>query len=67
MAFLQRLGAGLAYWREASEAGAVLSSVFSSPTFLGVMAVSVLLSLVAFRLLHGLIDSERSARYVRSI
>jgi len=67
MAFLQRLGAGLAYWRDISEAGAVLSSVFSSATFLGVMAVSVLLSLVAFRLLQGLIDSERSARYVRSI
>jgi len=66
MAFVQRLGAGLAYWRDISEAGAVLSSVFSTPTFLGVMAASVLLSLVAFRLLQGLIDSERSARYVRS-
>lgn len=67
MAFLQRLGAGLAYWRDLSEAGAVLSSVFSSPTFLSVMAVGVLLSLVAFRLLQGLIDSERSARYVHSV
>jgi hypothetical protein len=67
VAFFQRLGSGLAYWRDVSEAGAVLSSVFSSPIFLGVMAVSVILSLVAFRLLQGLIDSERSARYVHSI
>lgn len=67
VAFFQRLGAGLAYWRDVSEAGAVLSSVFSSPTFLGVMALSMLLSLVAFRFLQSLIDSERSARYVRSI
>jgi flagellar biosynthesis protein FliQ len=67
VAFFQRLGAGLAYWRDLAEAGAVVASVFSSPTFLGAMAVGVLVSLIAFRLLQGVIDSERSARYVRSI
>lgn len=67
LAFFQRLGAGLAYWRDLTEAGAVVASVFSSPTFLSAMAIGVLVSLVAFRLLQGLIDSERSARYVRSI
>lgn len=66
VALIERLGAGLSYWRDLSEAGAVLASVFSSPTFLGAMAVSVFLSLVAFRLLHGLIGSERSSRYVHS-
>ena len=67
VAFFQSLGAGLAYWRDLTEAGAVVASVFSSATFLSAMALGVLVSLVAFRLLQGLIDSERSARYVRSI
>jgi hypothetical protein len=65
VAFFQRLGTGLAYWRDLTEAGAVVASVFSSPTFLGAVAVGVLVSLIAFRLLQGVIDSERSARYVR--
>ncbi len=67
LGFFERLGAGLAYWQTLSEAGGVLASVFSSTTFLSAMGAGVLLSLIAFRLLQGLLDSERSAQYVHSV
>lgn len=64
---LQRLGAGLAYWRAMSQVGGVFSSLVTTPPLFTALVTGILLSIGAFRLLHGLMVSERSIRYVGSV
>lgn len=64
--FIERLSFGLVFWRILSDVGAVLASAVSSPAFMAAAALSIVLSVSAFRLLHGLVVSERSSYYVGS-
>ncbi len=59
-----QLGSGLVVWRIFSTAGTILSSTLSSPIYLMALFSAVLLSFGAFRLLHEIVFSERSSRYV---
>jgi hypothetical protein len=62
-----QLGLGLVIWRIFSAAGAILSSTLSSPMYLVALFSAVLLSFGAFRVLHEVMVSERSSRYVGSV
>ena len=61
---LHQLGSGLVIWRALSAAGSILSTTLSSPAFLALMSAAALLSFGAFRVLHEIVVSERSSRYV---
>ena len=61
-----QLGAGLVIWRAFSAAGAILSSILSSPQSLTVIFLAVVLSMAALRVLHDVLVAERSSRYVGS-
>ena len=63
---VERLGIGLVIWQAISTVGSILSTVLSSPPYLAALAFGALLSIVALRALHEVIDSERSSRYVGS-
>ena len=62
-----QLGSGLVIWRAFSAAGSILSSAVSSPMYLMALFSAVLLSFGAFRVLHEIVVSERSSRYVGSV
>lgn len=62
-----QLGLGLVIWRIFSAAGAILSSTLSSPMYLMALFSAVLLSFGAFRVLHQIVVSDRSFRYVGSV
>jgi hypothetical protein len=62
-----QLGFGLVIWRIFSTAGTIVSSTLSSPIYLMALFSAVLMSFGAFRLLHEIVVSERSSRYVSSI
>lgn len=64
---LHQLGSGLVVWRVFSSAGSILSSTLSSPGYLLALLLAALFSLAAFRVLHEIVVSERSSRYVGSI
>lgn len=64
--FIERLSFGLVFWRILNDVGAVLASALSSPAFMAAAVLSVALSVSAFRLLHGLVVSERSSYHVGS-
>jgi len=61
-----QLGAGLVVWRTLSAAGSIVSTTLSSPQYLTVLFLAVLLSIGAMRVLHEVIIAERSSRYVGS-
>ena len=61
-----QLGAGLVIWRTLSAAGAILSSILSSPQNLTAIFLAVVLSIAALRILHDVLVAERSSRYVSS-
>lgn len=62
-----QLGSGLVVWRIFSTAGSILSSAMSSPMYLMALFSAALLSFGAFRVLHEIVVSERSSRYVGSV
>ena len=61
---VQQLGVGLVVWRAVSAAGSILTSILSTPSFLASLALGLMMSFGALRILHELIVSERSSRYV---
>lgn len=63
----RRFGEGMIVWRALSELSSKLASALSSPQSLVVLSFAALLSIAAFRTLHGLLASERSTRYVGSV
>lgn len=67
MSISHQLGSGLVIWRALSAAGSILSSNLSSPQYLLALGLAALLSIAALRVLHQVIATERSSRYVGSI
>jgi hypothetical protein len=67
VAAAQRFGEGLVVWRVLADISSSLTSALTSPQSLAMLAFGALLSILAFRTLHGLIDAERSSRYVGSV
>ena len=63
----RRFGEGMIVWRALSVLSSKLASALSSPQSLVFLSFAALLSIAAFRTLHGLIASERSTRYVGSV
>ena len=64
---VQRFGEGLVVWRVLADISSTLTAALTSPQSLAMLAFGALLSVLAFRTLQGLIDSERSSRYVGSV
>jgi len=67
VAAAQRFGEGLVVWRALADISSTLMLALTSPQSLAVLAFGALVSILAFRTLHGLIASERSSRYVSSV
>ena len=63
----QSFGEGLVVWGALADISSKLAEVLATPQSLAVLASAVLVSILAFRTLHGLIASERSSRYVGSV
>ena len=65
--FLQRFGEGLAVWQAFSGAGRILASTLNTPSVYAALIFGSLFSIGAFRLLHGLMISDRGTSYASSI
>lgn len=65
--FLQRFGEGLAVWQAFSGAGRILASTLNTPFVYAALIVGSLFSIGAFRVLHGLMISDRGTNYATSI
>lgn len=65
--FLQRFGEGLAVWQTFSGAGRILASTLNTPSVYAALIFGSLFSIGAFRLLHGLMISDRGTSYATSI
>ncbi len=63
----QALARGLRVWEVLAHVGDLVSEVVSSPPLLAALLGATLLSLAAFKVLHGLLVPERSNGYVSSI
>ena len=67
VAITRRLTEGLIVWRVLADVSSRLTSILASPQYLAVLSSAALLSILAFRTLHGFIASERSSRYVGTV
>lgn len=65
--FLRRFGEGLAVWQAFSEAGRILASTLNTPFVYAALIIGSLFSIGAFRVLHGLMISDRGTNYATSI
>ena len=64
---VQRYAEGLVVWRVLADISATVTAILTSARALAMLASGALMSILAFRTLHGFITSERSSRYVSSI
>lgn len=60
----ERLAEGIAVWGTLTGVARVVSSSVASPAVLAAIAAAGLIGVIAFRLLHGLLVSEKDAHYV---
>jgi hypothetical protein len=65
--FLQRFGEGLAVWQTFSGAGRILASTLNTPSVFAALIFGSLFSIGAFRLLHGLMITDRGTHYATTI
>lgn len=60
-----RLAEGVTVWSTLSGVARTVSESLASPSMMAAVATAALVSAVAFRLLHGLLISERNTRYAQ--
>lgn len=65
VALTERLAEGIAVWGTLSGVARVVSTNVASPAVLSAVAAAALIGVIAFRLLHGLLVTEKDARYVQ--
>ena len=64
---VQRYAEGLVVWGVLADIADTVTVALTSTRALALLASGALMSILAFRTLHGFITSERSSRYVNSI